>query len=80
MDQINIEDIVLRTRRIFVKPGTKHPFVYPSGLVDLSGLGAKKLQDFNKYSNKTIIKKVLKYLKNPAKYVKTTIPIFPEYL
>jgi len=80
MDKINIEDIILKGKRYFVRKDTKHPFVYSDGCVDLSALGDKRLIQLMKEHNKNIVSEVFKYLQSPQEYVKKDSVLNPQYL
>lgn len=70
---IRIEDIVQKKHQFFVPEGTRHPYIYPNGKVDVSGLG------HNVILNGLSVEQVFQYLQEPKKYFSKVIPIFPEY-
>lgn len=80
MDKIHIEDIILKGKRVYVPKGTKHPFVYSNGCVDVSAFDDKRLIQLNKEPDAIIISEVFEYLQNPHKYAKNCSVLNPQYL
>jgi hypothetical protein len=80
MTKISVESIIMRNRKPFINPGTKHPFVYPDGCIDLSNLGEEVVEELLRESEEALKKGVANYLNNPERYVERCAVLNPQYL
>ncbi len=75
MVKIKLEYITITDNGAFLLKKINHPFVYPSGCIDLFPI--------IKFSNRNVYdltkEEILDYLVNPKKYEKFNIPVFPKY-